>query len=165
MATARRWSIPFDVIAKRQKQSIQDVISGATLLLFGRVLERSPVDEGTFRANWNPSYGTPDASTTNSVDASSAASDSKSKVSAAVLSYPVGGIVYLCNSLPYALPLEYGLYPNPPKYGSKKRGEDRVAIHVQGGYSMQAPQGMVRITALEFHDAIMKSIQQQRASA
>ena len=69
---------------------------------------------------------------------------------------PIGGIVYLTNSLPYAMVLEYGLYPDPPKFGSKKRGEDGVAVHVQGGYSMQAPNGMVRVTAREFSDAVRR---------
>ena len=41
---------------------------------------------------------------------------------------------------PYAKPLEYGLYPNPPQGGGGK---------TQGGYSIQAPKGFVRISIEE----------------
>jgi len=37
--------------------------------------------------------------------------------------------------------LEYGLYPNPPKHPTGK---------TVGGYSTQAPAGMVRISVAEF---------------
>lgn len=150
------WSIPLDKLAKKQGKKIEDVVRGVTILAFQRVVLRSPVDTGRFRANWNVAYGSYDSSTSASLDPEGKAkSDS---VSSGVLSFPVGGIVYLTNSLPYAGALEYGLYPNPPIRGSKKRGEDGYAIHVIGGYSMQAPQGMVRITAREFADAVRAAV-------
>ena len=70
----------------------------------------------------------------------------------------VGSTVYLTNSLPYAAALEYGLFPDPPVRGSKKTGETEYTVHVAGGYSMQAPQGMVRITVAEFAAAVNKAI-------
>jgi hypothetical protein len=41
--------------------------------------------------------------------------------------------------------LEYGGYPNPPKSGSGKTA---------GGYSIQAPAGMVRVSAAEFGEIV-----------
>lgn len=135
---------------------IEEVVRASTLLIFQRVVLRSPVDTGRFRANWLPSYGAINTTSTAATDPTGAGT--QATVRNAVLSFPVGGVVYLCNSLPYAMVLEYGLYPNPPKMGSRKRGEDGVAVHTRGGYSMQAPQGMVRITAAEFRNAVMEQL-------
>jgi hypothetical protein len=151
-----QWSIPFDEIAKRQKRDIAEVVRASTLLMFSRVLQRSPVDTGRFRANWNVSYGSIDEKTTERTDPTGA--DSQASLKDAVLSMPVGGVAYFVNSLPYAMVLEYGLYPDPPKFGSRKRGEAGMAIHVRGGYSLQAPAGMVRITAREFAAAVQASL-------
>lgn len=149
------WSIPLDQLAAKAQLDLETVARRSTLELFTAVVLKSPVDTGRFRANWNVSQGAPDVTVTNSTDKGRA----KSEVDK-VQALPVGGVTYLSNSLPYAAVLEYGQYPNPPKYGSKKRGEDGIAVHVRGGYSMQAPQGMVRISALEFNDYVQRAISQ-----
>lgn len=46
----------------------------------------------------------------------------------------------ISTGVPYAPVVEFGLYPNPPKGGKGK---------TKGGYSTQAPQGMVRISVKE----------------
>lgn len=150
------WSVPLDRLAEKIGKRIDDVVRTSTVLLFQRVVMRSPVDTGRFRANWNVSYGQPDRTTSGSTEPSESAKSAS--VQAAVLPLPVGGTVYLCNSLPYAGVLEYGLYPNPPKMGSRKRGEDGPTVHVIGGYSMQAPSGMVRVSALEFKQAVEEAV-------
>jgi hypothetical protein len=147
------WSIPLDKLAEKVQLDLETVARRSTLDLFTAVVLKSPVDTGRFRANWNVSQGAPDITVTNSTDKNRA----KAEVDK-VQSLPVGGITYLSNSLPYATVLEYGQYPNPPKMGSKKRGEDGIAVHVRGGYSMQAPQGMVRISALEYNDYVKRAI-------
>lgn len=151
------WSIPFEELAERANKSIEEVVRGVTLLLFTRVVLRSPVDTGRFRANWLSSYGAPKLSTLDATDM-----DGRFTVAGIkgdVMAFPIGGVVYLCNSLPYAQALEYGLYPNPPIIGSQKRGESAPTIHVVNGYSMQAPGGMVRITAMEMDGAIKEILQ------
>lgn len=150
------WSIPFDVLAEKAKKDIATVVRLSTLEMFSRVVLRSPVDTGRFRANWNVSYNVPDDSTSSNLDTSGRGK--LAEVKSAVLSMPVGGVIYMCNSLPYAIPLEYGLYPNPPIRGSKKRGEESVQVHVTGGFSNQAPAGMVRVTAREFAYAVLRSL-------
>lgn len=150
------WSIPFDVLAERTGKRIEDVIRASTIEVFRRVILRSPVDTGRFRANWFASYGSPRIAVSNATD--KGGDSTVHYVSGAVLSYPVGGIVYLTNSLPYAEVIEYGLYPNPPKRGSQKVGETEPTIHVTGGYSMQAPHGVVRVTAIEFDAAVRKQL-------
>lgn len=150
------WSLPLDQLAAKIGKDIGQVVRGTAILMFQRVVMRSPVDTGRFRANWNVSYGQINTTTTGNTDQSG--SGKSSEIASAVLSMPIGGVFYLANSLPYAGVLEYGGYPNPPLYGSKKRGEDGPTIHVINGYSMQAPNGMVRVTAQEFSDAVARAV-------
>lgn len=150
------WSIPLDVLAERYKQRFVDVLRMTAIELFSRIVLRSPVDTGRFRNNWIIGYGEINYTTTKTVDP-----DGRGvvqRIQSSLKTVEAGGTIYFTNSLPYGAVLEYGLYPNPPKLGSKKRGEDGVAIHVSGGYSMQAPQGMVRITAAEFKAAVERAI-------
>lgn len=155
-----QWSIPFDEIAKKQKLEIATVVREFAILAFSRVIMRSPVDTGRFRANWNISYGSPDTNTSAITDPSGAGK--LAAVNAAVLSFPIGGVFYLCNSLPYARVLEYGEYPDPPIRGSQKRGEDEPTIHVVGGYSKQAPRGMVRVVAAEMKSSVDRLLKRRR---
>jgi len=152
-----QWSIPFDVLAKKIEKRMEDVVVMSTIYVFWRVILRSPVDTGRFRANWvcTKNY-IAEGYTREKTDKSG--SSTVDVMVANVTRFGIGGIVYLTNSLPYAMALEYGGYPNPPKRGSWKRGEDGYAIHVSGGYSMQAPNGMVRITAREFDAAVRERI-------
>ena len=92
--------------------------------LFSRVIMKSPVDTGRFRANWNVGYGSPDTTTTNSTDSA------LGKVTKEIVSAELGGKIYLSNSLPYSHVLEFGRASGKPG-------------------SLQAPQGMVRISLIE----------------
>lgn len=162
VATQRRqWSIPPSVLAGRVNKRIEDWVRLFILTMFTRVVVRSPVDSGRFRANWAIGYGTVNEATTEDTDLTGAVKTGE--IQAAVLRYNLGGSIFLTNSLPYAAALEYGNYPNPPKFGSKKRGEDSMAIHVIGGYSMQAPEGMVRITVAEMEQASVEAAREAAA--
>lgn len=79
---------------------------------------------GQFRANWNLSIEAVDTSTTEDKDPSGKAAIKRAQ--GRIESYKLGDRIFITNSLPYAYRLEYE------------------------GWSSQAPQGMVRITALEF---------------
>jgi len=98
------------------------------------IIMATPVDTGMARANWMPSIGSPDLSTTESTDYESAKNNAKIT---AMSWKPKETDAYLSNSLPYIKVLEYGLYPNPPKKGKGK---------TVNGYSTQAVGGMVGIT-------------------
>jgi len=142
------FSIPMDKLAEKIGLKMEKVVKMTALLVFGKVVMRSPVDTGRFRANWTCTYGEPAIGYTR--DSLDTGSSTLERVASQIERFPVGGWMWLTNSLPYAGVLEYGGYPNPPKFGSWKMGEAGPAVHVTGGYSMQAPQGMVRITAREF---------------
>ncbi len=117
--------------------------------LFRRVILKTPVDTGRARGNWQTQIGAAPSSV-KVLEATdprgSAAINAASQVASR---FPIGETVWILNNLPYILVLEYGKYPDPPKRGSWVKGVGLV-VKSKGGFSKQAPQGMVRVTALEF---------------
>lgn len=123
-----KWSIPLDRLANKAEARINLVVRKATFDAFASAVRRSPVDTGRFRANWNVASGSWDPSTSESTAATRAESEIRK-----ALSFPAGGVVYLTNSLPYAVRLE-------------------------DGWSKQAPSGMVRITAVEWSQKLTQAL-------
>ena len=112
-------------VAKEQAELVAKKI---TIELFSRVIEKSPVLTGRFRANWNCSIGSPNLSTSESTDPSG--SGAISKVTSTVVSYTLNDqSVFLTNNLPYAERLE-------------------------NGWSKQAPNGMVRLSVMEIQNSV-----------
>lgn len=138
------FSIPLDKLAAKMQADLETVVRKSTFDMYTRVKQKSAVDTGRFRTNWNVSQGAVNTATTESTDQSRADREIEK-----VWTLPIGGVMYMANSLPYARVLEYGGYPNPPKNPTGK---------TVGGFSKQTPQGMVRITALEFTQAVQKAI-------
>jgi hypothetical protein len=122
------FTIPLAQLAEKMQADLETVVQRSTLEVFRSVVQKSPVDTGRFRANWNASHGTPDAHTTQSVDQGRGIAEASKAAT-----FAVGGVIYLTNGLPYAVRLEYG-------------------------YSKQAPSGMVRLSAAEFQDHVAKAI-------
>ena len=109
---------------EKAKGQTEMVARKVMLDLFSRVIMKSPVDTGRFRANWNVGYGSPDKTTTNATD------NSLGRVTNEISTAKIGGSIYLSNSLPYSHVLEFGRASGKPG-------------------SLQAPQGMVRISLIE----------------
>lgn len=86
---------------------------------------------GRFRGNWMFGIGAPDGATTEEVDPSG--SKSTARIVNGVLEFRAGDVAYITNSLPYAIPLEFG-------------------------HSTQAPGGMVRITVARFQQIVEAAI-------
>lgn len=86
---------------------------------------------GRLRANWNVSLVTPDTSTTDAIDKSGQAAIARG----ASVAGEADGIkdIFIMNSLPYALPIEYG------------------------HSGVQAPAGMVRVSVAEFQAFVDKA--------
>lgn len=78
---------------------------------------------GRLRANWNIGLGAMDTSTTTAIDQSGSATTARATAKLAGASATQD--VYITNSLPYAIPVEYG-------------------------QSKQAPAGMVRVTVTQW---------------
>lgn len=103
-----------------------------------QVVLKSPVDKGTFKANWNVSFGSPDTSVTDKTDTSpiKTVNSSSASIIAAnnkLKTYKTGTTVFITNSMPYAYRLEYE------------------------GWSKQAPQGMVRTTIAELNTILQEA--------
>ena len=124
------------------------VVRKVALEMFGRVIQKSPVDTGRFKSNWQVSINSIpsgtiglDKSVSHDVDgkehergagsarSAAAAGASLTRVNTVALGAKAGQIIYLVNNLDYALALEYG-------------------------HSRQAPAGMVRLTIVEFQGIV-----------
>lgn len=118
-----QFSLDLSRLVEKAKGRTELVVKKVMLEAFERVVMKSPVDTGRFRANWVASIGEYSRVVSESTDqdGSKTTGDINAAVSAMQLR---GQTIYLTNSLPYATRLEYG-------------------------YSKQAPIGMVRTTLAE----------------
>lgn len=123
-----KFSIPLDKLAKKVQVELETVARKATLQMFESVIKLSPVATGRFRANWNVSYGIVVRTVTESTDLSRAEAEVQK-----VLTLPIGGVIFMANSLPYSQRLE-------------------------NGWSKQAPTGMVRLSALQYQRYVRQAI-------
>ena len=124
--------------AEATKRNLNDTVRGVVLELGTRIVQRSPVDTGKFRGNWQLTVGGPDIRTNEPFDKQALGSAPsagtfdrwKGEIGAAT----IGSTFYITNSLPYARKLEYE------------------------GWSSQAPAGMVRVTVVEYGQIIQQVI-------
>ncbi|MBA9063895.1 hypothetical protein GGQ91_003296 [Methylobacterium fujisawaense] len=107
------------------------VLRKVALDIGARVVLRSPVDTGRFRANWQYGVGRPNTATLVAADKSG--QSSIARIAAGVATARLGDVIYISNALPYALRLETG-------------------------WSKQAPAGMVGLTVTEFQSAIDRAV-------
>lgn len=116
--TANKWSIPLGRLASRTGKRLEDGSKRLIYLVCKDIGERSPVDTGRFRSNWNISFQRPNYATTTNTD--TRRSEAQAKL---VLDRPLANVTFYANGLPYGPRLEFE------------------------GWSKQAPQGMVRLAA------------------
>jgi hypothetical protein len=128
-----------------QKKAYENAIRKAVIELFRRVILKTPVDKGQARSNWQASINSPISSILNEEDPRGTKAINK-MVNIVLGKKDVSEATFwLSNNLPYIDVLEYGEYPNPPKKGTGKTA---------GGYSIQAPTGMVRAALRELSGII-----------
>jgi hypothetical protein len=75
---------------------------------FEKINEYSPVAQGTFRANWNVSFGEINRSFNLDLTKDDIASNTAAAMMAITNDTRLGITVYIVNSVPYAIPLENG---------------------------------------------------------
>lgn len=147
---------------EKAKKNNETVMRQVSLKLFSAIIKASPVDTGRFRMNWQASGPTPasgevpgkDPTGTNAVNA----------MSDFVKATNYWEELTLTNNLPYAEVIEYGGYatgfhgPKKPKnLGSKFVGPLRPKAATKtttDGYSLQAPQGVVRVNVVRFQQLL-----------
>lgn len=126
------FSLQLAAFAKKAGANADLVVRKVVLGVGKSVVEKSPVDTGRFRANWQHSVGEIDDSTSENVDPSGSAA--VAGIAASIDEQPASGVVhYLTNSLPYAIPLE-------------------------NGHSKQAPQGMTHLTVVEYQRFVDEAV-------
>lgn len=109
--------------------------------LFGDIIKATPVDTGRARANWFATGISQSGKTTDRVDKSGdSAAASAQKVTATLKDWST---FKLTNNLSYIGVLEFGLYGDGPL--------------TTGGFSKQAPAGMLRINVLRFNRLIQEN--------
>lgn len=110
---------------KAVNPTVNQLVRALSLEALGRIMQKTPVDTGRARANWNTSIGAPDTST--DMEATIAKVPAKQAEGGEVIgraNFAKGQEIYITNGLPYIKPLE-------------------------DGHSKQAPQGMVAVTVQE----------------
>lgn len=111
----------------------------------GRVVERTPVDDGEARGGWQVTQGSPAQGQAESEDKEGDATIAKGAgVIGAVKPFT---ITWITNNVPHIEVLEFGLFDPKDPGPSGDRRPDRFGKElVSGGFSNQAPQGMVGVT-------------------
>ena len=112
---------------------------------YERIIKRSPVDTGRFRASWNINEGS--INTAVKPEGRNRYAAPRKPLLKLRSDFPV---VYISNALPYAFKIEHGGYTNTGKLRKVKglKKEFRPKTTPQG-FSVQAPKGVVGITFQE----------------
>lgn len=138
-ADVRRW-------VQAAKGDVDKVVRKVVLDLGKAIIYRTPIDTGRLVGNWQ--FGTDEYPTTAHPNWSTH-EDAVGQLASQTAGITAGHVHYIVNNMVYAGVVEYGGYPNPPKGGSGK---------TVGGFSTQAPQGMVRVTVLEYQTYLEKAV-------
>lgn len=107
------------------KDRTNDLVRALGFEALGRIMNKTPVDTGRARANWNVSEGEEDPSTNPEAtrkDVVPKKLEGQGRIR--LLDFWEGDVLYVTNGLPYIQPLE-------------------------DGHSGQAPKGMARVTVAE----------------
>jgi hypothetical protein len=130
--------------------------------IFRRVVERTPVDTGAARQNWNVTLNQEDASYDLDKKKGGRVMHDGQK---AIESAKGDDTIIIQNSVPYITKLEYGGYPNPPRHGGKTKEYTRKdGTKVGGlsktvnGFSRQAPNGMVGVVLAQAERLFMAAV-------
>lgn len=110
------------------------------------IIKQTPVhfkDGGRLRNSWNLSEKSPKGVVRTPSGSGSGSFSSVARMPKVV----IGKKLFFTNPMPYANVVEYGGYPSPVKMGTNtsEGGTPQYQKLSAGGYSKQAPNGMVRL--------------------
>jgi hypothetical protein len=159
---ADTFSVQVDDWVKKAKGKVDQKVRAITLALFSGIIKATPVDPGgdiaghvggRARGNWQTSVGSPAAGVIETVDPTGATAI------AGVLANMggAGKVTWLTNNLPYISVLEFGGYPDPVKRGTRLK-DGGYEIRSVGGYSRQAPAGMIRINMARVQQIVASKV-------
>lgn len=125
------FSLDLKKLAEKAGDNADLVVRKVAIDVFSSVQEKSPVNLGRFVNNWQLGVGAVDSNISNPDDKSGAVALANAK--AKLAGFKSGKSIFISNSLAYAQRLE-------------------------NGYSGQAPQGMARLTVIEFKRMLRNSL-------
>jgi phage gpG-like protein len=122
--------------AAKMKDAPRQAINAFAFKVFAGVVDKTPVDTGACRQNWLVTVN----SETSAFDPSKTTGQVLLEGGAVIEAAVGDDKIFIQNNAPYASIIEHGGYPSPPKHGGlDKKGRPKTA----GGYSTQAPSGMI----------------------
>ena len=126
-------------LSDRTIRKLNKIVKVAAMELFKSVIMMTPVDTGRARGNWQCTMTSPADGV---IDSEQSEEATIAKMVETTLKSSIRKGIFLTNNLPYIQKLEYGGYGQGPK--------------TEGGYSKQAPAGMVRVSL----DRIQKDLKE-----
>jgi hypothetical protein len=138
---------------RAKKKALNDGLKAQYIKHLSAIITSTPVhfkDGGRLRNNWFLSVGSPEYRT--SLIASKQGASSMAQIGQ-MPDVVIGKKIYFTNNLPYANVVEYGGYPKNVKRGTRV-GKGQYQKLSSGGYSKQAPSGMVRINMVKLQNGI-----------
>ena len=126
-------------LSDRTIRKLNKIVKVAAMELFKSVIMMTPVDTGRARGNWQCTMTRPADGV---IDSEQSEEATIAKMMEITLKSSIRKGIFLTNNLPYIQKLEYGGYGQGPK--------------TEGGYSKQAPAGMVRVSL----DRIQKDLKE-----
>lgn len=167
-ANAARFNGELDDFAERElAAAVHDFQVGLGFEALGRIVERTPVDLGALKSSWQVDQGIPVGGDGAIVRSEQAVKD---EGLARLRRIPAYESSFIATNVPYAPVIEEGKYPNPPKHGSRIRDRDlpgrrlkrirkslalsgiQYIVKSAGGFSIQAPNGVVAPVAAELEN-------------
>lgn len=129
----------FSTFTVEAKAKTEGACRAIALGIFNELLKGTPVDTGHLRNGWQVSEGRP---AQGNIDGTGDQASVAMRETPKIMTWKpaTGKSLWISNNVVYGPVLEYGLYPNPPKSGSK----------TVNGYSKQAPRGWVRLVVAEY---------------
>lgn len=119
-------------LCDRAGDKAEMVVRKTALELQSGMVEKSPVDTGRFKGNWNCGIGVMNTATDSGEDKTGAGAVGRTQT--VLDGWKPGQTIWLTNNLPYARRLEYG-------------------------WSDQAPGGMVRLTVQDYSQALKRAVE------
>lgn len=152
------WNLDIEKWCGKSAERMAGIKKTFAFMLYSSIVKKTPVDTGRARANWNISAGSPDLSVSDETDKGF-------KNPKSVPDAPGDTPIYISNNLPYISTLEFGGYPKDVKKGTWVKGKGNKNGHYevrsQGGFSKQAPKGMVGVTAANAGRYLKKALDEK----
>lgn len=135
---ANSFALDVKAFADSFSEGAERAVRSTVVNLSASFIDTSPVDTGRFKSNWFVTGQSPSTKIATSTDKSG--QKTKAAAEGKALSIQDWSTFHITNNLPYSEVIEFGRYGNGP---------DTI-----GGYSTQAPQGVVRVNIARFNSLL-----------